>query len=58
MLSMVFLTFDCYNTRQCTFFKVICVAQMNDITTKQVISLWDTQVGGFLPDRKEDEEIE
>ncbi|MGL9726595.1 MAG: hypothetical protein ACR5KV_08970, partial [Wolbachia sp.] len=33
MLSMVFLTFDCYNTRQCTFFKVICVVQMNNITT-------------------------
>jgi hypothetical protein len=26
---------------------------MNDITTKQVISLWDAQVGGFLPDKRE-----
>ncbi|MDR0773418.1 MAG: hypothetical protein LBE46_03815 [Wolbachia pipientis] len=33
MLSMVLLTFDCYNTRQLTFFKLICVVQMNDITT-------------------------
>ncbi len=31
---------------------------MNDVTTKQVISLWDAQVGGFLPDKKESEEIE
>nr|WP_246198584.1 ABC transporter ATP-binding protein [Wolbachia endosymbiont of Ctenocephalides felis wCfeJ] len=38
MLSMVFLTFRYYNTRQCTFFKLIYVVQMNDITTKQVIS--------------------
>lgn len=31
---------------------------MNDITAKQVISLWDAQVGGFLPDKKENEEME
>ncbi|GFR08293.1 uncharacterized ABC transporter ATP-binding protein HI_1051 [Trichonephila clavata] len=48
MLSMVFLTFRYYNTRQCTFFKLICVVQMNDITTKQVVSFILKMLRPFL----------
>ncbi|GFR20292.1 uncharacterized ABC transporter ATP-binding protein HI_1051 [Trichonephila clavata] len=48
MLSMVFLTFRYYNTRQCTFFKLIYVVQMNDITTKQVISFILKMLRPFL----------